>query len=251
MILQKISILITVLLLPLFKPNNGEANLNQVSENTSRYSLNIDSLNTQIKNSGWNNTILASYHFVITNSGKEIDANLKSLPHGYEVSFLRALILKKEQKYEAMFDTLFTSLTEEINYLPYYEELVFSASANNKLNLIEEKIKKEDFQNKEFLSGLINLSRGLNSQAINLLNDALNNKLDKNIFFQLSYAYRNNGNYENGNKTLNRAEELFSDDKWFITKVRLAQGSLFFLSGDYDQAQKYYNNSLKLALENS
>src|SRR5690606_3897593 len=125
---------------------------------------------TQIKNSGWNQTLLAGYNFLITNSGKDINADLKSLPYGYEVSFLRALILKKEQKYATMFDTLFTSFTMEINYLPYYEELVFSASAINKLNLIEEKIKKEDFQNKEFLSGLINLSRGLNSQAINLLN---------------------------------------------------------------------------------
>ena len=251
MLIQKISILIFVLLLSLSKPDNGESNLNQASENKPQYSVSIDSLNSEIKNLGWNERLLTSYHFIIINSGKDFRKDLNNLPSGYEVTFLKALYLKKEQDYEAMFDVLYKSFANKINYLPYYEELVFAASAADKINLIEGRINKEDFINKEFLSGLVSTSKGENEKAVKYFNKALNKGSDENIFYRLSYAQRNNGNYNNAGKTLSKAKESFPNDKWFITKVILAEGSLFFLSGDYDNALKYYKNGLKLALENS
>ena len=250
MLIQKISILIFGLLLSLFKPNDIETNQNQDSKNTYQYYLSIDSLNNEIKNSGWTKELLNSYHFLIINSEKDFKKYLIGLPAGYEVSFLNALLLKKEQKYEEMFDTLFKSFTK-ITFLPYYEELVFSAAAVNKINLIEESLSKESFIHKEFLAGLISASKGENEEAVKYFNDALSNSSDKNIYYQLSYANRNNGNYDKAASILKKAEEIFSKDKWFITKVRLAEGSLFFLSGDYDNALKYYNNGLKLAQKNS
>src|SRR5690606_11128498 len=66
-----------------------------------------------------------------------------------------------------------------------------------------------------------------------------------------SYAYRNSGNYKKAGEILRKASELFSDDKRFITKTRIAEGSLYFLSGDYDNALKLYEEGLKSSVENS
>src|SRR4030066_60005 len=158
--IQKISILLLVLLLPLFKQNTNESNQNQISQKTLTYTFNINSQNTEIKNSGWNENLLSKYHFYVINSQNDLIKDLDKLPYGYQIAFLNSLLLKKQQKYEVMFDTLYKSLSGKIKYLPYYEELVFSASAVNKINLIEDVIKKKDFINKEFLYGLISASKG-------------------------------------------------------------------------------------------
>ncbi len=248
----KISILFLVLLLSLFKPNNTESNQNQISGNPLNYTFKIDSLNDEIKKSGWNENLLSKYHFFIINSENIFSKDLNNLPYGYQIPFLNSLLLKKQQKYEAMFDTLYKSFSGKIKYLPYYEEFVFSASAVNKINLIEEKTKKENFSYKNFLLGLISSSKGKNENALKFFNEALKeDSSDKNIFYQLSYAYRNIGDYDNAIRILKNGVELFSNDKWFTTKVQLAQGSLFFLSGDYDNALKFYKEGLKFSLENS
>jgi CHAT domain-containing protein/Tfp pilus assembly protein PilF len=250
--LQKISILFWVLLFPLFKPYNTETNQSQISEKPLKYTFNIDLLNVEIKNSGWNEERLIKYHFYIINSENILNKDLKNLPYGFEISFLNSLLLKKQQKYEAMYDTLYKSLSDKIKYLPYYEEFVFSASIVNKINLIEKEAKKVDFATKNFVLGLISSSKGKNENALKFFKEALKKgSTDKNIFYQLSYAYRNTGDYDNAGKTLKKAAKLFSNDEWFITKVHLAEGSLFFLSGDYDNALKIYQEGLKLSLENS
>jgi len=252
MLIQKISILLLVLLLPLFKPSNTESNQNRISEKPLKYTFNIDSLNAEIKNSGWDLNRLGKYHFYITNSENILNKDLDNLPYGYESSFLHALLLKKQQKYEAMFDTLYKSFSGKIDYLPYYEELVFSASAVNKINSAEEVTKNGEFIYKNFLLGLISTSKGENKKALQFFNEVMKkDSSDKNIFYQLSYVYRNIGDYDNAGKTLKKAIELFPGDKWFITKVRLAQGSLYFLSGDYENASKYYKEGSKVSLENS
>src|SRR5690606_17827208 len=140
---------------------------------------------------------------------------------------------------------------EKINYLPYFEELLFAASASDKINLVAERINKSEFPQKNFIRGLIYYARGEYENSIKEFEAALKKNNDKNIFYKLSYAYRNSGNYEKAGEILRKASELFSDDKWFITKTRIAEGSLYFLSGDYDNALKIYEEGLKSSVENS
>src|SRR5690554_802007 len=250
MLLQKIKILIIIFLLPLFNLNEKETLRNSVNS-FNNYKIKIDSLNTLIKNSGWNNNLKDAYHFFLINSGKSIEEKLKDLPEDYQLSFLKALLLKKEENYNDMFEILYNSFSEKINYLPYFEELLFAASASDKINLVEERINKSEFPQKNFIKGLIYYARGEYENSIKEFEAALKKNNDKNIFYKLSYAYRNSGNYEKAGEILRKASELFSDDKWFITKTRIAEGSLYFLSGDYDNALKLYEEGLKSSVENS
>ena len=248
----KISILFLVVLLFLFNPGKTDSDQNGFSPYQIKYTFNLDSLNGEIKNSGWNKNLLSKYHFYIISSENISDKNLQELPKGYQTSFLNALLLKKNQEYKTMYDTLFKSFSNAVTYLPYFEELVFAASAVNKISSIEEKNKKENFNYKDFINGLLSSSKGNYETALKFFNEALKkDSSDNNIFYQLSYAYRNTGDYENAGKILLRAEKLFSNDKWFIAKSRLAHGSLFFLSGDYENASKFYNEGLKISTDNS
>ncbi|HSP87171.1 MAG TPA: tetratricopeptide repeat protein, partial [Ignavibacteriaceae bacterium] len=224
MLIQKISILLLFLLLPLFKPN-PETNQNQIPQNSLKYNFNIESLNDEIQKSGWNENLLTKYHFFIINSENISNKDFNNLPNGFETSFLNSLVLKKQQQYDLMFDTLYKSFSTKIEYLPYYEELVLSASATNKINLLEEKINKENFSNENFLSGLISISKSENEKAVKFFSEALkNDSSDKNIYYQLSYAFRNSGNFDEASKILKAASQNFSTDKWFVTKVRIAEG---------------------------
>jgi len=252
MLLQKISILFLVLLLPLFKPGNTETSQNTITGTQVIYTFNCESLKKEIKNNGWNRDRLKRLHFCITNSESKKE-NLKELPSGFENSFINSLMLKKEQKYKEMFDTLFVAFSGKEDYLPFYEELVFAASATNQINLVEKKVTTENnFKYKEFLFGLISLSKSVYNRAQEFLNSALKRDSTKqDIFYHLSYAYRNGGDYENAGKILNKASGKFSDDNWFNTKLLLAKGSLHFLSADYDNALKIYNQALDLAIKNS
>ncbi len=251
MFLQKIPILILGLLLSVLKPGINEPLQGQDTENNFQHSINIDSLDNLIKNSGWNSSYLSAYHFNIINSDKDFRTNLNSLPPGYEVSFLKSIYLKKEQNYDAMFNSLKNSFSDKISYLPYYEELVFSASADDKLNLLKKDLDEIDSKNKAYISGLISIAENKNEEAIKYFQKELTNNPDKNVYYQLSYAFRNSGDYESALKILKEAELKFLSDKWFIAKITLAAGSLHFLSGDYDNALKVYKEGLEIALQNS
>jgi CHAT domain-containing protein/Flp pilus assembly protein TadD len=252
MYLLKISILLLALLFTFTKPIELESS--EVPGLPQSYILNIDSLNAKIKSSGWNTNLLNSYHLFLINSEKSLSENsIRNLPGGYETSFLKALLLKKEQKYNEMFDTLYNAFTGKEEYLPFFEEMVFSAYAVNRSALIEERIEKgNEILYKEFISGLMHMSNGENDKAVNSFELSLKkDKINKDIYYQFSYAYRNNGDYEKAGETLRKASDLFADDIWFITRLLLAEGSLYFLSGDYEKAAKIYKKSLELSLKYS
>ena len=84
MLVQKISILFLVLLLPLFKTGNTETtSQNTITGDPVNYSFKIESLKNEIKNKGWNNDRLKMLHFYIINS-ESIKINLKELPSGFD-----------------------------------------------------------------------------------------------------------------------------------------------------------------------
>lgn len=251
MFLKKIPILFLVLTLSFFKPAGTE------HTNTSNPTINIDSLNTSVKKRGWNASVLTRYHFNLINSELDLKKeweNISELPGKFEKSFLLSLILKRQQKYNEMFDTLFSVYPGKKDYLPYFDELVFSATAIGKLSLLEYSIKSEenDSKNKNYLLGLINLSKSENQKALDYFNSALlRDSTNKDILYQLSNSYRNAGNYDSAEKILKKASRLFQNDYRYNTKVLIAEGTLFFLSGDYSTAAKLYEKGLKSAKENS
>src|SRR3990172_5207436 len=143
MSLKKIPILLPVILFFFFKATGREFIISGNSNSNPNYPLNIDSLNTSIKKGGWNSYHLEDYYFYLVNSKSDLKDELKKLselPGDSEKSFLMSIILKREQKYEEMFNTLFSFFTKQQYYLPYYDELVFAASATEKILLLGDSI---------------------------------------------------------------------------------------------------------------
>ena len=69
---------------------------------------------------------------------------IKDLKNNYQKALLNAVILKKQNKFTEMYDTLNSHLNEVPHYLPYYNELVFAANASSRLELLESRIEASD-----------------------------------------------------------------------------------------------------------
>lgn len=254
MFLQKISILLVILLLSFFQPEEvTQQNINPYSNNT-YFLFNHDSLKNKINTSGWDDSSLNSLHFYLINSEaniKDDESLIKDLPSGYEKSFLYSLLLKKQMKFNDMYDSLFQSLNQNPVYPPYYEELIFSASATNKIDSIENRLDSETKLRQETLiKGLLSSSKGNYEDAVKYFKElSAIDSLNKNLFYLLSYAYRNTGDYQSARNILKDAEKKFPEDAWFAVKAAIAEGSLFFLSGDYKNAKILYNRGYQLALQ--
>ena len=257
MSLKKIPILLPLILFSFFKPTGTEFIITGNSNSNRNYPLNIDSLNTSIKKGGWNSHHLEDYYFYLVNSKSDLKDELKKLselPGDSEKSFLMSIILKREQKYEEMFNTLFSFFSKQQYYLPYYDELVFAASATEKVLLLVDSIKLSGLnsKNKNYLLGLVHAATGESQKASAYFKAALEkDSTNKNILYQLSYAYRNLGNYDNSGKLLKKAYSFSAINPQFKTKILLAEGSLFFLSGDYNTAARIYKKGLSLSRQNN
>src|SRR3972149_7413841 len=192
MSLKKIPILLPLILFSFFKPTGTEFIITGNSNSNRNYPLNIDSLNTSIKKGGWNSHHLEDYYFYLVNSESDLKDDLKKLselPGDSEKSFLMSIILKREQKYEEMFNKLFSVYSRQQNFLPYYDELVFAASTTEKLLLLGDSITLSGLnsKNKNYLLGLIHSATGESQKAsvyfkAALEKDSTNNKLVYKIF---------------------------------------------------------------------
>jgi CHAT domain-containing protein/lipopolysaccharide biosynthesis regulator YciM len=259
MLIQKIIILLFSLILSLFPAYQQTVSFNKQTQtgprklNTSYTSnLNIDSLYSVVKNSGWNNLFLPQSAFYLVNNKLDFAEEynrIGSLPGSFEKSFLYSLLLKRQYKFDAMFDTLYPALYRYPEFLPFYEELVFSASASNKLTFLESKIDtaKKSPQIKYLLS-LISSSKGEYKKAVTLLNElVIKDSANADYLYHLSYAYRYIGDYESALKALKTAVRSAVEDDKFLAKEYLAEGSLYFLSDRYDYAERIYNKGLLTA----
>jgi CHAT domain-containing protein/Flp pilus assembly protein TadD len=151
-----------------------------------------------------------------------------------------------------MFETLLTCLDYKPLYYPFYDELIFSSKAVQRETALEDRIKTTpDFSGSRlnYLLGLIQYSKDNFNQALNYFSEAAKYDSANNcILYQLSYTYRNLGNYENANSVLQKAIRLNSGDPWFGVKAIIARGSLFYLSNKPDLAKKLYRAGYDYAL---
>ena len=71
------------------------------------------------------------------------------------------------------------------------------------------------------------------------------NKNDFEPIYLLSYSYRGLGDYDKALITLNRAENLLLANSYELSKVFISKGSLYLLSGNYTEAEKFYKRKNK------
>jgi CHAT domain-containing protein/tetratricopeptide (TPR) repeat protein len=249
--MQKISILILLFVIILFHPlkenKNFDINNNSVVND-------LDSLKTHVKKNGWNNSDLTSYRFHLLNSTFDFNIEkeeIKKLPVSFEKTFLYSLILKKELKFKEMFDSLFSVLDNSPDYLCYYDELSFASVAVNRQSLIQtyfEKNKSFKAEYRYYLLGLLNLSNTNSKSALAELLEALkSDSLNPRILYQISFAYRDLGDYPKALDALKKSLEYNINDQYSVAENLLAQGSVFYFSGETDKAEKYYMDAFQKA----
>ncbi|HEY6907626.1 MAG TPA: CHAT domain-containing protein, partial [Ignavibacteriaceae bacterium] len=73
---------------------------------------------------------------------------------------------------------------------------------------------------------------------------------NKYIQYQLSYSYRSLGDYKKALGLIKKSENNSPGDLPFLIKAYLAEGALYYLSGEYDLADAIYKKSYTLSQEN-
>ena len=249
--MQKISILILLFVIPLFHPVKENRNYEINNNSEANY---LDSLRAQVKKNGWNNSDLSTYRFHLLNSTVDFNKEkeeVKKLPPSFEKTFLYSLVLKRELKFNEMFDSLFSVLDHSPVYLFYYDELSFASAAVNRKSFVESYFDKNKSLNNEYrfyLLGLLNLSNSNSKAALkNLLYVLKLDPTNPRILYQLSFAYRDMGDYPKALDALKKSLKYNINDKYLNAENLLAQGSICFLSGETNTAEKYYIDAFQSA----
>jgi hypothetical protein len=225
----------------------------------------IDSLTNLINTNGWNNNLLRQYSRYLTNSEinyeKEIH-RLKTYPYSFQRTFLTSLIYKRQKKFKKMFDSLYSPIKLYmrensnkrlgIDYLPYYDEIVFAANAGGFLTVLERRLsilKKRNTFYADYINALIFYNKGKYQYSRSLLENLI--KKDPSSFilmYRLSYVYRNLGDYQKALELLTGfGKKAGGIDNWDKAKLLLAEGSLYFLSGKNKKAYDLYNEGYNLS----
>jgi len=183
---------------------------------------------------------------------EKIQTEINSLKSQYEREYLNALLDKRAGNFSESFELLYTLLADFPNQLNYYEELSILAKISGNLDklsqwLVQNKAKANNSYYL-YLEALVENQNGNNSSAIKKFESLLKKGLKtKEIYYQLAHAYRIVGNYDASLRNLNSSESLCDNDDYFYPKIQNLKGTIFFLSGEYEEAKKFYELALELS----
>ncbi len=256
MIIQKVTILLLALIFSLLKPAEISSKIS--NDEVSKDITTLDSLKSAIKENDWNPYLLSSLQNYLVNSdlpAQKDSNNISDIRQGsFQKAFLKSILFKKENKFVAMYDSLDLYINKVPHYLPYYNELVFAANATYQLSVLEAKIEAiENFpaREKNYLLGLINYKNANYKISKDYFENCLkSDSTNKFIFYELSYVYRSLGDYKTALTFIKKAEDYSGGDLSFLVKSSLAEGALYFLSGEYDIANRIYEETFKRCTEN-
>ena len=174
---------------------------------------------------------------------QKLENQISKINDEFEKEYLSALLNKRETNYRTAYDLLINLFEQDILYYPYYEELVDLANITGNLDALNKRVIKElpKNYNLEYIEGLISYKKGDYKNAVKSFEELTSHgKKSKEIYFWLSYFYRGEGNYDHSFELLDKADSLTKKDDIYHCKIPLAKGSLYYFSGDYDNAGKYY-----------
>lgn len=255
MIIQKASILLIAFLVTLLRPSGVESRLLHANSGSAVNSP--DSLILLVKKDGWNPQRLSLMKYYLTDSfapSEDDQELLKDLKNDFRKALLQAVLLKKQNKFNEMYDTLDSYLNVYPHYLPYYDELIFAAGASSRIQLLESKVESSDgvhSREKNYLLGLISYQNAdYNSAKAHLEKCFTSDSANKYILYQLSYTYRSLGDYNKALTLIRKAKDINAGDLNFQVNAYLAEGALYFLSGEYDLADAIYKKAFKAAQDN-
>lgn len=250
MIKQKLILLFLLITFVFFHPAEV---IHQPSVNDDKTFYDIASVRSMAVEDGWNNNLITAYAFYLNNSIINTEAEssiLSSLPAGYGSTFLQSILLKRERRFEAMFDSLYAVIPPLPDFLPFYDQLVFAANSSGRMPRLKTRLNELKGKSKSllYLDALILESGGEYRSALASISDFIKqDSLRFEAYFLLAKIYRGLGEYELSLNYLNKCRDLIKEDNPFLTDIIFAEGSLHFLSGNYDNAEKSYNAGFEKA----
>ncbi len=198
------------------------------------------------------------YQRLIQNSPidkEKIQSDINSLDSKFEREYLIALLNKRVGKFSEAFENLFLLLVDFPDQLNFYEDLSSLAKISGKLDKLSEWLTKNKTKADNFyylyLDALVENQYGKTSAAIAKF-EALIEKgfKSREIYFELASAYRAVGNYDSSLKILNFSESYCDSADYYYPKILNLKGTIYFLSGEYEEAKKYYKYALEKSEKN-
>ncbi|MCF6271101.1 MAG: CHAT domain-containing protein [Melioribacteraceae bacterium] len=198
--------------------------------------------------------LLVDYEFYLLNNKIDFENELNFLSNlnsSFETEYLQSLILFKNNYFEKSFNQLLDLLKDTPKHYPYYDLLSKSAYiTNNKVKIENDFAKLSSSKHLSYLKAQLAYQNAEYQKAKDFFNEVL--KSDSTSFhpyFMIAYTCRNLGEYGTALKYFNKADELVKTGSPFTAKVRIAIGSLFYLSGNFDKAKELYESGFKIAAE--
>ncbi len=209
----------------------------------------LDSVKNIILSNGLNEKNFSLYKYYLLNGTPEVEKELNfvaSLPESNKQKFLLGVIYKKKGKFKKEFEILHSILKSIPENLDYYKELIWSGKIQNKLNAIKDEINNTGNQNKfyDYAKALINYNKGNYKAAAKIFKKLIDSGLKNSfVYFWNAYSLRGLGNYDEALKQLKLAEKVIHN-KNQLSKYLNAEGSLYYLSGNYKKAKSLYNQAM-------
>ncbi|MBT8386056.1 MAG: tetratricopeptide repeat protein, partial [Ignavibacteria bacterium] len=141
----------------------------------------------------------------------------------------------------------------EINtsHFEFYDELVTVSRITGNLEKIKEQLAAKPKVSNFilYLIGSIKFESGQYQESITEFEKIIaSGFISETVYYKLAYSNRLIGDYEKSLKWLTEAESLLDSTDRFLAKVINGKGSIYFLSDDYELAEKLYIDANRSAI---
>lgn len=180
---------------------------------------------------------------------KDIFDSINGLQNQFAKDYLTAVYNKRNKSFDKSFNTLIAYLKNKPKHFKFYEELVAVSNLSGKFDLLKKQISEVKDSSDiyiKYLKALISYNQNKYVDVISLLSG--NENIESLLL--LSYAYRGKGDFNYALVILESIKKKLNTNSINLDKILISQGSLYFLSGDYEKAEQFYHAGLNEAVKN-
>ncbi len=180
---------------------------------------------------------------------KDIFDSINGLQNQFAKDYLTAVYNKRNKSFDKSFNTLIAYLKNKPKHFKFYEELVTVSNLSGKFDLLKKQISEVKDSSDiyiKYLKALISYNQNKYVDVISLLSG--NENIESLLL--LSYAYRGKGDFNYALVILESIKKKLNTNSINLDKILISQGSLYFLSGDYEKAKQFYHAGLNEAVKN-
>ena len=195
------------------------------------------------------NSLFDKYEFYISNNHIDKDYKLPArLNNTLEESYLKSLLLFKQNRFTECYNLLSNRLKDNPQRFQFYDLLAKTAGITGNVEILRNRIAAQSNASILYLKGVLDYNKPDYKSAVDFFLKALKLKSNSfDILYYLAYSYRGLGDYDEALNNYYKASDLTNKNSPDYTKVLVAIGSLYYLSGDYNKAKEFYTSGLQSA----